>query len=57
MKNHGQNIAKSADRHDLLTAADVHKCANTINALNLLIIKLLNKKGELNNFYKNLFER
>ena len=26
---YGQNIAKYSGRNDLLTAADVHKCANT----------------------------
>ena len=37
----------SSDRQGLLTAADVHKCVNTIKALNLLNIKLPNKKDEL----------
>ena len=33
------------------------KFTSMVKALNLLNIKLLNKKGELNTFHKNLFER
>ena len=53
----GQNIAKSSDGGDLLTAADVCKCADTIKAPNLFNVELLNKKDELTELHKNLFER
>ena len=54
---YGQNIAKYSGRNDLLTAADVHKCANTIKALNLLNVKLQKMKDELLDQRKNLFDK
>ena len=44
---YGQNIAKSSDRSDFFTAADVFKCANVIKALNLFNVELQNKKDEM----------
>ena len=41
----------------MLIAADVRKCANTTKALNLLNIKLLNKKDELNDLHKISLKR
>ena len=45
----GQNIATSSD-------VEVHKCRNTIKALNLFNIELLNKKDDLIDLQKHLFE-
>ena len=49
----GQNIAKSSDGGDLLTAEDVGKCADTIKAPNLFNVELLNKKDDV---HKNLLK-
>ena len=48
---YGQSIAKTSDRSDLLTDA------NTINALNLFLFELLNRKDELTELHKYRFQR
>eukprot|EP00112_Aurelia_sp_Birch-Aquarium-sp1_P006896 Seg1753.6 transcript_id=Seg1753.6/GoldUCD/mRNA.D3Y31 product="hypothetical protein" protein_id=Seg1753.6/GoldUCD/D3Y31 len=54
---YGQNIAKYSGRNDLLTAADVHKCANTVKALNVLNVKFQGMKDELIDQRKNIFDK